>query len=50
MFIVKNNELVNFIRPDEAQTIEESLRSARSFAKGLIRCGYRPKWLKEFEE
>ena len=44
------NELVNFIRPDEAQTREESLRSARSFAKGLIRCGYRPKWLKEFEE
>jgi hypothetical protein len=49
-FIVENNELVNFIRPDEAQTREESLRSARSFAKGLIRCGYRPKWLKEFEE
>ena len=49
-FIVARNELIKFIRPDEAKTREESLRSARSFVQGLIRCGYRPKWLKEFEE
>ena len=49
-FIVAHNELIKFIRPDDAKTREESLRSARSFVKGLIRCGYRPKWLKEFEE
>lgn len=49
-FIVAHNELIKFIRPDEAKTREESLRSARSFVQGLIRCGYRPKWLKEFEE
>lgn len=49
-FIVARNELIKFIRPDEAKTREESLRSARSFVTGLIRCGYRPKWLKQFEE
>ena len=49
-FIVARNELIKFIRPDKAETREESLRSARSFVTGLIRCGYRPKWLKQFEE
>jgi hypothetical protein len=49
-FIVDYNELIKFLRPDEAKTREESLKSARSSVQGLIRCGYRPKWLKEFEE
>ena len=49
-FILDYNELIKFLRPDEAKTREESLKSARSSVQGLIRCGYRPKWLKEFEE
>jgi hypothetical protein len=47
--IVDQNELVRFIKPEESQTREEALRSARSFAQGIVRCGYKPKWLKDFE-
>ena len=48
-FIVDYNELKKFLRPDEAKTREASLKSARSSVQGLIRSGYRPKWLKDFE-
>ena len=47
--IVDQNELVRFLKPEESQTREEAFRSARSFAQGIVRCGYRPKWLKDFE-
>jgi hypothetical protein len=49
-FIVEYNEMAKFTQLTRSKTREELLYSARSSVKGLIRCGYRPKWLKEFEE
>ena len=49
-FIIEYNEFVKFIRPEDAKTREELLHSVRSSASSFKRCGYRPKWLKEFEE
>ena len=49
-FIIEYNEMAKFTQPRRSKTREELLYSARSSVKGLIRCGYRPKWLKEFEE
>jgi hypothetical protein len=49
-FIVEYNEMVEFTRSTRPKTREELLYSARSSVMGLIRCGYRPKWLKQFEE
>lgn len=48
-FIVEYNELIKFIRPEDAKSQEELFRSVRSAMSGFKRCGYEPKWMKEFE-
>lgn len=46
--LLRNTEFAKTVWPGRESARETALLGARAMAAGLIRCGYRPKWLEEF--
>ena len=45
-----DTEFLPATRPKCHITTDKALQHARSMAIGLLRCGYRPRWLEEFKD